>query len=98
MRRRLKPILPDLWAALGLLLLPLILFAPVALGNRTLLPADNLLAVEPWRSAAVRLGAGADPVPPNKLPDDLVLENYPWNKFILESIHSGQLPLWNPYH
>ena len=97
MRKRFKNILPDLWAALGLLLLPLILFAPVTLGNRTLLPADNLLAVEPWRSAAVQLGAGTDPVPHNKLLDDLVLENYPWKKFILESIHAGQLPLWNPY-
>src|SRR5258708_4355362 len=97
MRRRLKPILPDLWAGLGLLLLPLILFAPVTLGNHTLLPADNLFAVEPWRSAAVQLGAGADPVPHNKLLDDLVLENYPWKKFILESIRTGQLPLWNPY-
>ncbi len=97
MRQRLKPILPDLWAALGLLLLPLILFAPVTLGNRTLLPADNLLAVEPWHSAAVQFGAGSASVPHNQLLSDLVLENYPWRKFILESIHSGQLPLWNPY-
>src|SRR5258707_15160261 len=29
--------------------------------------------------------------------DQLVLENYPWKKFIMESIHAGQLPLWNPY-
>src|SRR5260370_24815640 len=97
MSRRFQTFLPDLWAALGLLLLPLILCAPVTLGNRCLWPADNLFAVEPWRSASVQLGAGADPVPHNKLLDDLVLENYPWKKFILESIHAGQLPLWNPY-
>ncbi len=33
---------------LVLLLLPLILFAPVTLGSRTLLPADNLFAFEPY--------------------------------------------------
>jgi hypothetical protein len=26
-----------------------------------------------------------------------VLENYPWKKFILESLHAGEIPLWNPY-
>src|SRR5947209_19548665 len=97
MKQRFKRILPDLWAALGLLLLPLILFAPVTLGSHTVLPADNLLAVQPWRSAAAQFGAADPPVPHNKLLDDLVLENYPWKKFILESLHAGQLPLWNPY-
>src|SRR5262245_22405298 len=97
LRNRIRRSLPDLWVALGLLLLPVILFAPVTLGNRTLLPADNLLAVEPWRSATAQFGAGPESVPHNKLLDDLVLENYPWKKFILESIYAGQLPLWNPY-
>src|SRR5579859_1190259 len=97
MRSRLRRLLPDLWVALGLLLLPLILFAPVTLGNRTLLPADNLLATEPWSSAAAQFGASTPAVPHNKLLDDLVLENYPWKMFILESLHAGQLPLWNPY-
>ncbi len=97
MRSRFQRLWPDLWVALGLLLLPLILFAPVTLGNRTLLPADNLLAVEPWHSAAAQFGASPQPVPHNKLLDDLVLENYPWKKFILESLHAAQLPLWNPY-
>jgi len=86
---------PDLLIALGLLLLPLVLFWPVTLGNRTLLPADNLLAVEPWKSAAAQFQAGLPPH--NKLLDDLVLENYPWKKFILESIHTREVPLWNPY-
>jgi O-antigen/teichoic acid export membrane protein len=95
--RRLRQFIPDLWAALFLLLLPLALFAPVSLGSRTLLPADNLLAIEPWRSAAAQFGAGEPPVPHNKLLDDLVLENYPWKKFILESIQARELPLWNPY-
>src|SRR5262245_42164683 len=87
----------DLLVALGLLVLPLVLFAPVVLGGRTLLPADNLLAIEPWRSAAAQFGADDPPLPHNPLLDDLVLENYPWKKFILESIRARELPLWNPY-
>jgi O-antigen/teichoic acid export membrane protein len=94
---RWRRFVPDLWAACVLLLLPLALFAPVTLGRRTLLPADNLLAMEPWRSAAAQFGAAEPPVPHNKLLDDLVLENYPWKKFILESLAARELPLWNPY-
>ncbi len=97
MRNRLRRLKPDLVIAL-VLLLPLVHFAPVVLGTRTLLPADNLLAIEPWRSAAGQFsGAGGAGVPHNKLLDDLILENYPWKKFILESLQVGELPLWNPY-
>jgi len=92
MFHRLKPDLPNL---LGLLILPLILFAPVVFGSRTLLPADNLFAVEPFKSAARQFGASA--VSHNELLSDLILENYPWKKFILESIRAGEIPLWNPY-
>lgn len=84
--------------ALGLLLaLPLILFAPVVFGNRTLLPTDNLLSVEPWRSAAPELTGQADPIPHNALLSDLVLENYAWKRFILQALQAGELPLWNPH-
>jgi O-antigen/teichoic acid export membrane protein len=64
-------------------------------GGRTLLPADNLFAVEPFKSAAPQFGFGG--VPHNRLLDDLVLENYPWKNFILESIRAGEIPLWNPH-
>ncbi|MBM2849344.1 MAG: putative polysaccharide biosynthesis protein, partial [Anaerolineales bacterium] len=64
------------------------------LGGRTLLPADNLTAFEPFKSAASQFGVDA---PHNQLLSDLVLENYPWKKFILESLRARQLPLWNPY-
>ena len=89
--RRFKSDLPNL---AFLLALPLLLFFPVIFTNRTLLPADNLIAVEPYRSAAAQFGAA---LPHNQLLSDLVLENYPWKKFILESIRAGEIPLWNPY-
>lgn len=79
---------------LVLFLLPLILFAPVTLGSRTLLPADNLFTFEPYLSAADELGVGQ---PHNALLSDLILENYAWKRFIVQSIKARQLPLWNPY-
>ncbi len=84
----------DILAALVLWLLPLLLFAPVTLGFRTLLPADNLFAYEPWLSHRAELGVAQ---PHNQLLSDLVLENYVWKKFIRESFSAGQIPLWNPY-
>ncbi len=84
----------DLLAAFFLLLLPLLLFWPVTIGSKTLLPVDNLFAFEPWASYKAELGLG---LPQNQLLSDLILENYVWKKFIRESIAAGEIPLWNPY-
>ena len=80
----------DLGAALILLILPLLLFWPVTLGSKTLLPADNLFAFEPWASYKAELGVG---FPQNQLLSDLILENYVWKKFIRESIAARQIPI-----
>ncbi len=78
-----------------LLLLPLLWFAPQALGGKTLLPADNLFAFEPWRSFAEQQGVAR---PYNSLISDLILENYAWKSFILEALRAGDLAgvLWSP--
>ena len=86
--------LPTLSILSFLLLLPLALFAPVALGHRTLLPVDALFLFEPYRSAAEALGVGT---PHNSLLSDLILENYAWKRFVLEAIRDRELPLWDPY-
>lgn len=85
----------DLAAGLLLLLLPLVLFWPVVVGGRTLIPADNLYQFEPYRSLALQQGVTLPPH--NELLSDLVLENLVWKKFILQSLDAGELPLWNPY-
>jgi len=77
-----------------LLLAPLLWFAPVALGGKTLLPADNLFSFEPWSSVAQEMGVGT---PHNELLSDLILENYAWKRLLREAIQSRELPLWNPY-
>jgi O-antigen/teichoic acid export membrane protein len=91
--------LPDLGVLTLLLLLPLLLYAPVALGSKTLLPVDNLFLFEPYREAADDLGVG---YPHNHLVSDLILQNYAWKHFIVESIRNDEvsltdrLPLWDP--
>jgi O-antigen/teichoic acid export membrane protein len=86
--------LPDLGILVLLLLLPLLLYAPVALGSKTLLPADILFLDEPYRGATNELGVE---YPQNHLVADTILENYVWKQFILESIRNRELPLWDPY-
>jgi O-antigen/teichoic acid export membrane protein len=91
MSRKVWPEL-GLWALL--LLLPLLLFAPVALGPRTLLPADILYLFEPYRTAAPALGVS---YPQNHLVADLILQNYAWKRFLVEAFQNRELPLWDPY-
>ncbi len=86
---------PNLGALLVLLLLPLLLFWPVTIGSRTLIPADNLYQWEPYRAFAARQGVALPPH--NELLSDLVLENLVWKRFIVQSLRAGEAPLWNPY-
>jgi O-antigen/teichoic acid export membrane protein len=84
----------DLGAFFVLLVLPLGLFWPVATGAKTLVPADNLYQWEPYRTFAQQVGVTIPPQ--NELLSDLVLENLVWKRFIVQSVQSGELPLWNP--
>jgi O-antigen/teichoic acid export membrane protein len=77
-----------------LLVLPLLLYAPVALGHRTLLPVDALFLDQPYRAAADVLGVGR---PQNPLLTDLILENYAWKQFLKDAVRARQLPLWDPF-
>ncbi|MGD2206331.1 MAG: hypothetical protein PVH17_06095, partial [Anaerolineae bacterium] len=85
----------DLGALLILLVLPLVLFWPVTVGVKTLLPADNLYQWEPNHTFAVEQGVSLPPH--NELLSDLVLENLVWKQFIRQSIQARELPLWNPH-
>jgi O-antigen/teichoic acid export membrane protein len=86
--------LPTLVCMAFLFVLPLALFLSVTVGGATLLPADNLFQWEPFKSLASTLSVT---VPQNGLLSDLILENYEWKRFILDSISQRELPLWNPY-
>lgn len=92
--KTLRRFLPDLAVLAVCLLLPLLIFLPVALGGKTLIPADNLFQWAPWSFYAKEYQAT---VPQNELLSDLLLENYAWKRFIIQSIQQRQIPLWNPY-
>jgi len=85
---------PDLLAILLFAALALVFFFPVTLGGKTMLPADNVFAWEPWKSYAAQVGVD---VPHNGLVLDLYIQNYVWKQFIVESLRARELPLWNPY-
>jgi O-antigen/teichoic acid export membrane protein len=91
---RLRAFKADLIVLAGFLLLPLLLYSSVTIGGRTMLPADNLFQWQPWASHAAELGVETAQ---NSLISDLILQNYPWRRFIRQSLQAGELPLWNPY-
>jgi O-antigen/teichoic acid export membrane protein len=92
--RRLTNYRSDTLIVAGFLLLPLLLFSEVSLGDRTMLPVDNLFQWQPWAGDAADLGVQ---VPQNGLITDLIVENYAWKRFVRTSLQAGELPLWNPY-
>ncbi len=84
----------DLLIVLFFVALGAIFFAPVIFGGASLVPFDNLYRFPPWSAFATQLGVAA---PHNELVSDLVLENFQWKHFIVESLAEKELPLWNPY-
>jgi hypothetical protein len=84
----------DLAACVAFLLFAMLLFGSVTIGGKTLIPADNAFAWEPWRTYAESEGITA---PHNGLLSDLYLENYAWKRLIVDALHQHELPLWNPY-
>lgn len=93
--RLLHRILPDSLLIGWLLLLPLVMFHQQTLGDRTLLPTENLYQYLPH--AAYRDVVNAPDIPHNHLLSDMVLQNYQWKWFIREQLSQGEVPLWNPH-
>lgn len=87
--------LRDLAAICAFLFLAILFFWAVTVGGKTLLPADNVFAWEPWHSQATAVGVSLPPH--NDLMSDLILENYVWKKLIVDSLRARQVPLWNPH-
>jgi hypothetical protein len=85
---------PGLAVLACFLLLSLVWFWPVTVGNKTILPADNLYQYEPFSSQATEPGVER---PHNHLLSDLVLQNLPWREHIRQSLRQGEWPLWNPH-
>ncbi len=86
---------PDLVLIVFLLLAPLLMFHQQTLGDRSLLPTENLYQHLPW--SAYREVVQAPAAPHNHLLSDMVLQNYQWKRFIRAQIAQGEIPLWNPH-
>ena len=84
----------DLLIVLFFFALAALFFAPVIFGGRVFVPFDNLFRFPPWSAFATQFGVIT---PQNELASDLLLENYAWKKFIVESLRAKEIPLWNPY-
>ncbi len=92
--KRLRRQWRDLLAVGLLLVFPLLLFAPVSLGTKTLLPVDVLFTSQPFRMGAA--ASGITDVQ-NPLLADLILENYVWKQLLVDAVKDQTLPLWDPY-
>ncbi|MCL4394153.1 MAG: YfhO family protein, partial [Chloroflexi bacterium] len=84
----------DLLIALAFLALAALFLAPVTFGGASLVPFDNLFRFPPWSTFASQFGVTT---PHNELVSDLLLENYAWKKFIVDSLQAHEIPLWNPH-
>ena len=93
--RIVRRILPDVLIISFLLLLPLVMFYQQTLGDRTLLPTENLYQYLPH--SAYREVVHAPDIPHNHLLSDMILQNYQWKWFIREQLSQGEIPLWNPH-
>lgn len=94
MKERLKTLKTDLLVSLVFVVLPMLLYWNVTVGNKTMIPADNLFQWHPWAAVTEEYNAA---VPQNPLVSDLVIQNYAWKQFTLNSLQQGEIPLWNPY-
>ena len=84
----------DMVACLCLAALCVAFFAPV-LGGRVLLPSEGLFFIDPLFTAH-RPASVEGPIN-TLLVADLVGQHYPWRDLAWRSLHSGTIPLWNPY-
>ncbi|HEY3174162.1 MAG TPA: YfhO family protein [Candidatus Polarisedimenticolia bacterium] len=80
-----------------LLALIVALHGPVFTRGALVTPAGMHYAQWPWKAGAaeaVRRGATLEE---NPTLSDLLFQVYPWQRFIVRSLQSGAVPLWNPY-
>ena len=85
----------DLALIAFLLLAPLLMFHQQTLGQRSLLPSENLYQHLPY--SAYRDVVKAPAKPHNHLLSDMALQNYQWKQFIRAQMDQGEIPLWNPH-
>lgn len=90
--RRVRPSLrADLLCAVGLAVLPFLIFGPALATGKVVSSADNLLDYPPWHS----LAPGYRSLDPTM--SDISQFLHPYAIFAAREIRAGRFPLWNPY-
>ncbi len=88
-----QPSLPAWFAPLFYLGLAILFLWRATLTGDVFLPANLLAHIAPWSSAP-----HPEVLPPwNPLRWDGIGQFYPWRHFAAQTLHAGNLPLWNPY-
>jgi len=82
-----------IWPLLFIIVIWFIFSSPYFLNNLIPFSSDYLVNFFPPWSSYQEL---ASPVKNNAMPD-IITQIYPWKKLVVESLRSGQIPLWNPY-
>ena len=78
--------------AIGFLLfLVAVFFYRAIFQGKVVLPMDVLTLLSPWKFYANGVALG------NITLSDPIREFYPWKLFVITSLKSGFIPLWNPY-
>ena len=90
MRDRLRAFGTDAVAALGHIVAAVALLWQSIRPGRTLVPADILTAVTPYRG----LAGGVDAH--NPVLSDATIQFFPWFRFLGRALRDGGLPEWNP--
>jgi hypothetical protein len=81
------------WPALIIIGAACVFCWPVFAG-RIMLPADMCLLMLPWRALQSQF---PDFYRPHNPMLDPIQQYLPWRIFVVESVRSGLIPLWNPY-
>ena len=81
------------WPIIFILFVWLIFSSPFFLKDRVPFPSTYLVNFFPPWSAYSQF---AGPIKNNAMPD-IITQIYPWKKFTIETLKTGQIPLWNPY-
>lgn len=86
------------FAPLIFLLILVAFFWPVFIKGYVLSPAGSVaLHMSPWTSFKDELVRSGTYRPVGSSPDE-VMENYSWQRFLVNVVREGHLPLWNPHN
>jgi hypothetical protein len=82
------------WAALALLLIPLVFTGRALLTGRVYAPVELAYTTEPLNAYRTEVGA---PLPQNGMLSDIAFQIIPWRQALRESLATHEWPLWNRF-